>query len=356
MVTGTIAPSRFCAFFAGMAFAFLLAAAWLDLAPSERQDPVQSRAPHPFPRAERNVAFVPKRAESAAPTLVLPRAAHRLLPLRDAPEIRRHPLPAIAIPATPAMTSLTFSLPAMPYREDENANGKPAPSVANPRAIDPANVHVVAAPDGYYAFAVRYPGEVKDSEPAFATRAQIELAERVNATVNARIAYRATRLWKVEAEGLAYGDCKSYALSKRHALRDSGVPDGASRLAVVNAGNYDQRHMIIEVQSVDGIYVLDSLPNDESYRFYRDADLPSQYAMIEFQAWGRPEHWLAPNNSQPSNTPIARNELHRSHGVPPLRMVAATRWLGFPSVLASLREDFSLQTWAATLRRIWFSL
>lgn len=150
------------------------------------------------------------------------------------------------------------------------------------------------APGRFIAFEMHYPDEIHDTAPAFATPTQIDTARMINGVVNGRIAWRDTRVWTIAANGPAEGDCKTYALTKRHDLRQRGISDGALRLAVVYTPHYQELHMILELRTLDGMYVLDSLKNDSGDTFYKAADMPASYAVLKYQAWGRPEHWLAP--------------------------------------------------------------
>ena len=151
------------------------------------------------------------------------------------------------------------------------------------------------APLGFVNFEMRYPGEVKDSAPAFATSADVDRARQVNDTVNGNITWQVTRLWTIAPDGPANGDCKTYALTKRHDLRLAGVPEGALRLVVVRSTFYEQLHMLLEIRGRDGVYVLDSLPAADGATFYPAAAMPTSYTVLKYEGWGRPEHWLAPS-------------------------------------------------------------
>ena len=169
-----------------------------------------------------------------------------------------------------------------------------AAAIRTPR-LQPASLEqATIPPGGFIAFEMHYPDEIRDTAPAFATPAQIDAAHMINGAVNGRITWRDTRVWSIAPNGPAEGDCKTYALTKRHDLRQRGIPDGALRLAVVRAAGYQELHMVLEVRVVDGVYVLDSLANDSGQTFYRAADMPASYTVLKYQAWGRPEHWLAP--------------------------------------------------------------
>jgi predicted transglutaminase-like cysteine proteinase len=150
------------------------------------------------------------------------------------------------------------------------------------------------APGGFINFEMHYPQEIRDTAPAFATPDQIGTARAIDGIVNGNIVWRETQLWAIAADGPAEGDCKTYALTKRHDLRQRGIPDGALRLAIVSTPLYKELHMVLEVRAVDGVYVLDSLKNNSGETFYKTAAMPASYTVLKYQAWGRPEHWLAP--------------------------------------------------------------
>jgi len=86
----------------------------------------------------------------------------------------------------------------------------------------------------------------------------------VNAQVNDAITYEpdmeqfgVANRWQLDAIG-GYGDCKAYALAKRQALLDAGLPDGALRIAIVRTPQ-DELHAVLTVDTNEGNLVLDSL-------------------------------------------------------------------------------------------------
>jgi predicted transglutaminase-like cysteine proteinase len=153
-------------------------------------------------------------------------------------------------------------------------------------------------PLGFVTFEMHYPDETRDSAPAFAASAQIDAARTINGIVNGDITWRETRLWTIAPDGPSDGDCKTYALTKQHDLKLQGVPDGSFRLAIIYMPRSQELHMILELRTIDGVYVLDSLRNDSGETFYKVAAMPESYTVLKYQAWGRPEHWLAPLTSQ----------------------------------------------------------
>ena len=169
-----------------------------------------------------------------------------------------------------------------------------AATTLQPRAR-PGVEHDTDPPGGFINFEMRYPNESRDGAPAFSQPADIASARAINEAVNRNITWRETRLWTIAPDEASYGDCKTYALTKRHDLLAEGVPQGAMRLVVVFAMHYRRLHMLLELRGTDGVYVLDSLPNETGDAFYRATAMPASYAVREYQAWGRPEHWFAPN-------------------------------------------------------------
>ena len=154
-------------------------------------------------------------------------------------------------------------------------------------------------PGGFVAFEMHYPNEIRDSAPALAAATEIGAARTINGIVNGNITWRETRVWTVAPDGPSDGDCKTYALTKEHDLRLQGLPDGTLRLVVVYTPHFQELHMILELRTVDGVYVLDSLKNDFGETFYKMAAMPASYTVLKYQAWGRPEHWLTPDAPAP---------------------------------------------------------
>ena len=150
-------------------------------------------------------------------------------------------------------------------------------------------------PPGFTNFQMRNPDEVRETAPAYATEAQVAIAHETNTKINRQIAWRETRLWSVELGPRAQGDCVQYALTKRHVLREAGVPDGAFRLAIVYAAKYHGLHIVLEMRAPTDVYVLDSLENDAHHHFYTVAQMPPSYSIVKYQVWGKPTQWMAPS-------------------------------------------------------------
>jgi predicted transglutaminase-like cysteine proteinase len=216
-------------------------------------------------------------------------------------------LSARALRATTASIALALSFIAYPTQAKDYTLpalvAVPAPisaaliaqrTLAGLQSDREAGGHATTGPEGFITFEMHNPGEIHDSAPAFAASAEIDAARTINGTVNDDITWRETRAWTVAPDGPSDGDCKTYALTKEHDLRLQGLPDGTLRLVIVYTSEYPELHMILELQTVDGIYVLDSLKNDSGQTFYKIAAMPASYTVLKYQAWGKPEHWLAP--------------------------------------------------------------
>jgi predicted transglutaminase-like cysteine proteinase len=173
----------------------------------------------------------------------------------------------------------------------------------------PGADRITTPPPGFTSFQMLNPAEVRDSPPAFATEAQVELAKTTNDEINQRITFRETRPWSIELGPRAEGDCVQYALTKRHVLRQAGVPDGAMRLVVVYAAKFRGLHIVLAMRTPANVYVLDSLENDRGEHFYPRAEMPSSYSLVEYQEWGKPGRWMAPAALVAENTPAMR-QLH----------------------------------------------
>lgn len=194
----------------------------------------------------------------------------------------------------------------MPTRPSGAASIRPQPS--------PGAEQITIPPPGFTSFEMSHPDEVRQTAPAYATEAQVALAHDVNTKINRQIVWRETRLWSVELGPRASGDCVQYALTKRHVLREKGVPDGALRFVVVYAEKYRSQHIVLEMRTSGDIYVLDSLENDARHHFYTLAQMPRSYAVIKYQAWGKPGDWMAPS-ALVAETTRAMRRLHNEVAV-----------------------------------------
>jgi predicted transglutaminase-like cysteine proteinase len=147
------------------------------------------------------------------------------------------------------------------FAGDVAANSEAPPSIAMPAGA-PA-----IAPPGFVGFCLRMQDQCDGSPDGqsvvAATPAVWQTLNRVNAQVNAAIApetdedhYGRGEYWTIPTDG--YGDCEDYALAKRKALIEAGLPMDALRVAVVRLWD-GERHAVLTVSTTKGDYVLDSL-------------------------------------------------------------------------------------------------
>lgn len=159
-------------------------------------------------------------------------------------------------------------------------------------------------PPGYLGFEIQHRAEMAPATPVTVPyRTWIDLADQVNDAVNARINFcdplgsddcagqqdRVRRSW-IEIETSAYGDCKDYAVTKRHDLLAAGFPAGATRLIWVSDRDPRATHIVLEIATDRGIYVLD---NQHAYIYPQDE---MTYEFISLQAWGNPAQWTLSAN------------------------------------------------------------
>jgi len=235
-------------------------------------------------------------------------------------------------PATSALPTIVTA----PARRTANRHGRIVVLQAQSKtSMDQS----IIAPGGFINFEMRYPAEVKDSVPAFATAAQVDVAHSTNKSVNTQITWRETQLWTLDLNGPAYGDCKSFALTKRHMLRGLGIPDGAVRIVIVYAEKYQGLHMILEMRTADDVFVLDSLANDSGANFYRTSAIPASYSIVKYEVWGRPSQWMTPG-VMGSTTMRQSGKLlaMRIDGLPWIHSPHA-RTSGVPQTMASARTS-----------------
>jgi predicted transglutaminase-like cysteine proteinase len=145
------------------------------------------------------------------------------------------------------------------------------PSDGLPVATQLPDSHVPAAiPSGYVAFCLRNSDQCdlpKNGLTVTQLNAQTyELLTRINRTTNAAIQpeddaqhYGPSDYWTIVTDG--YGDCEDYALTKRKALLDAGLPAAALRLALVITASRE-RHAILTIATDRGDFVMDNLSDD----------------------------------------------------------------------------------------------
>jgi predicted transglutaminase-like cysteine proteinase len=167
-----------------------------------------------------------------------------------------------------------------------------------------------AIPSGYVAFCLRNFDQCDLPKNGLTTtqlNAQTyELLTRINRTTNAAIQpeddaqhYGPSDYWTIVTDG--YGDCEDYALTKRKALLDAGLPPAALRLAVVITPS-QERHAILTVATDRGDFVMDNFSDD--VRPWTDVN----YKWLERQDPKTPWRWdmLSADNSAASPSAATR--------------------------------------------------
>jgi predicted transglutaminase-like cysteine proteinase len=167
-----------------------------------------------------------------------------------------------------------------------------------------------AIPSGFVGFCLRNADqcELPKNSPIIAlldTRT-FALMTHVNRSMNASIKpaddvqhYGPADYWTIATD--SYGDCEDFALTKRKALIEAGLPVAALRLAVVMTSTKEQ-HAILTVATDRGDFVLDSLSDE--VRPWTD----STYTWLERQDPKKPGRWdmLSADNSASSPTAATR--------------------------------------------------
>ncbi len=148
----------------------------------------------------------------------------------------------------------------------------------------------VVPPIGYIGFCIKHSKEcllsVAKPDVVDLTDARRAELERVQADINWRIKPRANprHAWQYADDG--YGDCNTYALTKRQALIALGWPEDALLLAAV----YDELgegHLILVARTNKGDFVLDNrLTSVVAWN-----TLP--YRWISMQSQGSPARWVS---------------------------------------------------------------
>jgi predicted transglutaminase-like cysteine proteinase len=122
------------------------------------------------------------------------------------------------------------------------------------------------APFQHVRFCLRYPTDCKstgkEDERIELNAETSELLKRVNRSVNLSIAPRLKNYgpsledeWTIAPDK---GDCNDYAVTKRHALVESGLPAKALRLSVVTTAA-GIGHLVLVVTTTRGDVVMDNL-------------------------------------------------------------------------------------------------
>lgn len=148
------------------------------------------------------------------------------------------------------------------------------------------------APFQHVRFCLRYPTDCKsnqaEDERIELTVEKLELLRRINSSVNTAIAPRQKdyagdleNRWTIAP---ASGDCNDYAITKRHALIESGLPAKALRLSAVKTAS-GIGHLVLIVATIKGDMVLDNLT--ESIRGWQDTD----YRWLKIQSASDARFW-----------------------------------------------------------------
>jgi predicted transglutaminase-like cysteine proteinase len=148
------------------------------------------------------------------------------------------------------------------------------------------------APFQLVRFCLRYPSDCKPT-PTESGRIDLnaetsELLERVNYSVNVSITPTVKSYgpnlrdsWTIAPE---LGDCNDYAVTKRHALLESGLPSKALRLSVVKTAS-GIGHLVLVVATTNGDVVMDNLT--AAIRPWQATD----YQWIKIQSASDPLYW-----------------------------------------------------------------
>jgi predicted transglutaminase-like cysteine proteinase len=118
------------------------------------------------------------------------------------------------------------------------------------------------APLGYQLMCLKTPEQCTSSGASKVAASDNIMAtlKKVNSKVNKSIKPRADKkgadVWSASTSG--YGDCEDYALAKRRALINAGVPSASLRLAYVKTRS-GLDHAVLLVKTSKGTLVLDNL-------------------------------------------------------------------------------------------------
>jgi predicted transglutaminase-like cysteine proteinase len=180
-----------------------------------------------------------------------------------------------------------------------SANAGMVPVPFSFQGVPPEDIYFsgpALAPMGYAGFCVRYPADCTTPRSGIMfrggpTRATVERMvelDRVNASVNRRIAPLVNeRLggkdWMISP---TRGDCKDYAVTKRHELLRLGWPMRNLLLSeVILFGG--EHHLVLVVRLKGGDVVLDNL-NSEVRSWSQAA-----YRWVRMQTSSDPNNWVA---------------------------------------------------------------
>jgi predicted transglutaminase-like cysteine proteinase len=150
-------------------------------------------------------------------------------------------------------------------------------------------------PPGFIGFCVRFADQCQlppnASQTVPLTKDTLRTLKKVNYSVNSSIwpeddsvHFGRAEYWTIATDGR--GNCNDYALTKRKALIDAGLPAAALRIAIVNTPD-GERHVVLTVATDQGDYVLDNLSDDVVMWNF------TGYTWIERQDPTRPFGWVS---------------------------------------------------------------
>jgi predicted transglutaminase-like cysteine proteinase len=148
------------------------------------------------------------------------------------------------------------------------------------------------APFQHVRFCLHYPSDCKsnpmEDERIDLNVENLELLRRVNGSVNTAITPKLKNYGPDLQEGWtiapASGDCNDYAITKRHALLESGLPAKALRLSTVTTAS-GIGHLVLVVATTKGDMVLDNLT--ESIRPWQN----TEYRWLKIQSASDARFW-----------------------------------------------------------------
>ena len=144
-------------------------------------------------------------------------------------------------------------------------------------------------PLGYTKFCLRYPNDCKISKMDFRRRNILLTAERwnelnlINRQINNAIVPRPAEEWLLAP---STGDCKNYAITKRHELLQRGWPSRALLLSEVALAS-GEHHLVLVVRVKGADLVLDNL-NDDIRSVWVTV---GEYSWVRIQVPQNPNFW-----------------------------------------------------------------
>ena len=181
----------------------------------------------------------------------------------------------------------------------------------------------VLPPFAYIQFCVHHAGACSEAKGRLATSGggKVEMTSKlqqqlavVNSSVNSSIRPKARGPGDPWTMGGNFGDCNSYALTKKAKLIAAGWPSSALSLTVVKT-SWGEGHLVLSVHTNTGIMVLDNL----SHSVRPLSQVP--YRLISMQQ-GSALQWGAGSNSAANTVPDNLLKMTHPHSRAPYRLVA----------------------------------